>query len=1220
MELQKAEIRCNKLLLQFETDGRNEADNMVILRCRKTGGYTEDEYEYAIDDISRIGNTYIANAAIDLANINHNGLYWDILFKYGNKNKYESLVLSEDKSKVVQKNAKKTEYWLNNRESIRLYPTKDGKLFLKRVLDGVVFQKFGAGTPSIEEYVTGPNTKPQGARYINVNSVSDDKMVFSLIDSEDISGAASCLVLISDKDEKKQVISIENSENNNVLDLKKVHYNPEENYRVYMASKKDGFYYYFRIRAMRKVQEGLEPSVIYYDSDRYIASYKVADIHALLYTGASNDGLNLIFGDKSFCEHKKKGMPRITSENMNKAYPFAFSMVIAVYNAAEYLAETIESILLQDMGFQKNIQIVLVDDGSTDNSLEICNYYAERYSGNIVVRHKENGGVSSARNCGMQFAEGKYINFMDSDDKLSENTCSQVWKFFEANYEKTDVVSIPIMQFGAIEGPHWQNYKFVRGTRIIDLNKEYGITCMNSAASFIKNNVAKLYHFDESLDHAEDLKYMLQIVPMKMHIGVVAECEYLYRRYPEGVVSLVSSGKLKKNFYTNSLNVLVYETINKCISELGYVPRFVQNTLMVDMQWKLKMKEFIEGVLTEEEQVEYIDKLSGIFRYIDDQIILTQKMMQLEYKLQAIKLKYGYITKKKEYKDIRYFVQNTMVGYASSSRDYVEFIDIQDDTLVLEGYTTVIDSDENDEIENYISIAGDLYQCEKTDRDIEAKNVLGQLMACVPYRIEIPLNEQTIGKEMYLYTSLNGHMIARRNHLYAKFAPFSRACEYQYTVKGDYIIKKIKSGFVVEKYDEQTAKDLEEEYIENLKLDMEEKERANNVFVAEKIEKAIAVRQAYFDMKADKKKEIWLVSDRTNIAGDNGEAFFIYLNSIKPKDVEYYFVISEDAKDYEVMAKYGNIIPFGSEKLQLYTLLADKIISSQGEDYILNPFGDLYDYVRDLIHYKFVFLQHGIIKDDLSGWLNRYNKDIDLFVTSAKAEYESIVNGAYGYHNGQVRLTGLPRFDRLVTKKKPNKEIIFMPTWRKNLASAIDAKTGRRTYIKEFVNSDYYKFYQKLIGDERLLDALRKNGYTGKFVVHPSNAENARDFKGNDVISVCYDGIVYREEFVKNALLITDYSSVVFDFAYLRKPVIYTQSDREAFFAEHTYDEGYFDYHEDGFGPVCETYEDTVNEIIKALDNHCVIEEKYAERINQFYAYFDNKNCQRVYEAIRELK
>lgn len=64
------------------------------------------------------------------------------------------------------------------------------------------------------------------------------------------------------------------------------------------------------------------------------------------------------------------------------------------------------------------------------------------------------------------------------------------------------------------------------------------------------------------------------------------------------------------------------------------------------------------------------------------------------------------------------------------------------------------------------------------------------------------------------------------------------------------------------------------------------------------------------------------------------------------------------------------------------------------------------------------FLQHGIIKDDLSGWLNKYNKNLDLFITAGKAEYNSILEGNYFYDDNVVKLTGLARYDRLENKRK----------------------------------------------------------------------------------------------------------------------------------------------------------------------------------------------------------
>ena len=105
----------------------------------------------------------------------------------------------------------------------------------------------------------------------------------------------------------------------------------------------------------------------------------------------------------------------------------------------------------------------------------------------------------------------------------------------------------------------------------------------------------------------------------------------------------------------------------------------------------------------------------------------------------------------------------------------------------------------------------------------------------------------------------------------------------------------------------------------------------------------------------------------------------------------------------------------------------------------------------------------------------------------------------------------------------------------------------------------------------------------------------------------------------ENKLMVTDYSSVSYDFAYLKKPVIYAQFDIDTFFEGHTYTKGYFDDERDGFGPVCYNYEDTVNSIIKYIENDCKMDEKYEKRVNDFYYRFDTDNCKRVYKAILKI-
>ena len=127
-------------------------------------------------------------------------------------------------------------------------------------------------------------------------------------------------------------------------------------------------------------------------------------------------------------------------------YKFDFSVVMAVYNVEAYLREAVESLVHQTIGFN-HIQLIMVDDGSTDGSGAICDEYKSKYPENVVVIHKENGGVSTARNTGLQYVLGKYINFLDSDDTLDENAMSEVWSFMN-QHENIDMCCIPIVFFG----------------------------------------------------------------------------------------------------------------------------------------------------------------------------------------------------------------------------------------------------------------------------------------------------------------------------------------------------------------------------------------------------------------------------------------------------------------------------------------------------------------------------------------------------------------------------------------------------------------------------------------------------------------------------------------------------------------------------------------------------------------------------------------------------
>lgn len=97
---------------------------------------------------------------------------------------------------------------------------------------------------------------------------------------------------------------------------------------------------------------------------------------------------------------------------------FILSVIIPVYNVEKYLRKCVDSVLAQDIA---DMEVILIDDGSPDNCGAICDEYAEK-DARVKVIHKENEGLSSARNAGLDIARGKYITFVDSDDYLLPNT------------------------------------------------------------------------------------------------------------------------------------------------------------------------------------------------------------------------------------------------------------------------------------------------------------------------------------------------------------------------------------------------------------------------------------------------------------------------------------------------------------------------------------------------------------------------------------------------------------------------------------------------------------------------------------------------------------------------------------------------------------------------------------------------------------------------------
>ncbi|EBF5919858.1 capsular biosynthesis protein, partial [Campylobacter coli] len=328
-----------------------------------------------------------------------------------------------------------------------------------------------------------------------------------------------------------------------------------------------------------------------------------------------------------------------------------------------------------------------------------------------------------------------------------------------------------------------------------------------------------------------------------------------------------------------------------------------------------------------------------------------------------------------------------------------------------------------------------------------------------------------------------------------------------------------------------------------------------------------------------KNSNLWLFADMSWRADDNAEHLYRYIMQNHPKQ-KTAFILSKNSTDYLRLKKEGfRLVDPRSFYFKYLIYKADKIISSHIDKYIFNALGG------DTLKTKdFIFLQHGVIKDDLSRWLNQ--RKIDTFITSTKAEYESIAGdfNHYKFSTKEVVLTGLARWDALIKNNVLNtKQIVIMPTWREYLSGKVQ-KYGVRARNSEFVKSLYFQKWQEFLCSKELEKLAVRYGYNIIFTPHPQVKIYLEDFNLPSYIITSYKESM-QELFCKSSLMITDYSSVAFEMAVLKKPVLYYQFDKDEFFAKHSYAKGYFDYEKDGFGEVCFNYEQLLF-CLKNILNH----------------------------------
>lgn len=886
---------------------------------------------------------------------------------------------------------------------------------------------------------------------------------------------------------------------------------------------------------------------------------------------------------------------------------FKVSVVIAAYNTENYIAAAIESVINQSLDFKENIQIIIVNDSSTDNTLKVAGYYEDKYPKNIfVISNDKNKGSSYSRNRGLEYVNAEFVNFLDSDDYVSENTFEKVLKMFNEHGE-IDIVSIPIYFFGSKTGEHILNYKYDE-THVVDLLEEPNMIQLSGASAFFRFSKLKNYKFHETLKVSEDSLIINQMLLNNPKIGFLSGCRYYYRKHQD-VSSLIGSSISKKSYFTSRVDDYFLKLIDNSIEVCGEVPRFIQHVLFYDLYWFMRVGE-VKHLLNDEELKEMYLKLIKILSFIDKDVIVN---FEFDFNLINVHLlllkyyKYDYILDKSNIFDENVLSRKELMSIVKKLDLNKIFIDIfefkRGDEIYISGMYTTFSKDETDIIavldDDEEIITTKLNYPQRDYKSLDFRYAFNHY-----FEVSLPIRHKISFKTNCQELPIDYNSTSRLSRV----SKYALSAKYLAVDRFDYIeiIKRTKSKVFR----------LEINVLKDMMLKREQGWRTG-----------VILRLLYFILYPFyQNRRIWIFMDLPDRAEDNAIQLFKYAVKNPPDDIDKIFAIKKSENNhsnsiksklksllgldkptlqYSKISKLGHAVPYGSLKHRFFSLFAEVIISSNPDNDIIYPFWGNFNYLAGLVKSKTVFLQHGVTLHDVSHWLNKYNKNLSLLVAVSDYEKDSFLKGDYGYTEDVVKVLGFPRFDYLESSKD-KRGIVVMPTWRRRL-HVLNMET--------FKESDFFKVYNDLLNDSELLEFLDSKGYTLVFKPHPNLIKFMDAFDKHPLVD--FDERSYEDIFNYSSMLVTDYSSVAFDFAYMEKPIIYYHFDRNNFHFD--IENSYFKYDSMGFGPVADNYWQLKEEIMNLVLEDCEMSDKYKKRVDDFFKFRDKNNSKRVYDEVCNL-
>lgn len=863
---------------------------------------------------------------------------------------------------------------------------------------------------------------------------------------------------------------------------------------------------------------------------------------------------------------------------------------------------------LEKQTFTRPIQLIFVD---ITPGQDYARAYGEEHP-HAHYLHMEGTTAAVAYNAGLELAEGAYTFCMNDGDLLDLNLLEGGYEFMEAHPAEVDFATFRLQTYNEDKlQPHPLSNMIFPEPKIMDLEESF--TRIPVSSAIIKTEVLKREKFNEKVAFSAYSELLLRLAGQKMQYGYLSHGMITYHTPLEDNVDHVNT--FIREWYFCIIEDILHPLMDAAEKARGAVPAYLQFAAVYHIQWAflsnihLKNKNLFVG----QDLEDYFSRVFSVLRRVDDGILLNHRAAG-SIKAHPLLLYRLYQKKNGLSGDTLTYLYGKNDGYAFVKDMYFRR---------LGGQPVFIQNMEFENNKLEIDLAFDQYF--SPDQITLYATLNGEKLPLIPsprYSLIKYFGVSAYKRSAFhLTVPLRFKEPRQVIQFYAQF----RECAVKLPIKFTDPQSKIANhpgrsywhfANLIAYHKKGTITMIQASLPRLIKRELLLLRNIGKYY-GKTGRQAQRLRLMYWLTRPFyKNKKIWITFDKFWKGGDNGEYFFRYA---KKQGANIYYILNKTSPDMKRLRKAGfRPVVNGSLKHKLLFLNCDILLETHASVYYLHGFDRLYGaFFRGLFRFKNVCLQHGLSVQQLALSMNRVHDNLKRYYCASKYEIENnLKHPIYGYNGYEhfLKLTGSPRYDGLINRDQKN--ILITPTWRMGLA--LPRTQLLSPYNPAFKDSTYFKVYRDLIRDERLIEAARKAGYSITYLLHPTMSVQLPDFQPEGYVKVvaATDNTNYEKILTEASLMVTDYSGVQFDFAYMRKPVVYYH---------HTdipphYEEGCFHYDTMAFGEICTGHEEMVNTLIGYIENSCQLKDAYRERMDDFFAFSDQDNCKRIYEDVLKLQ